>query len=169
MVSGEKEIIFSSKVKNSGIFSFKDFYKFCHIWLTDEGGFDVAEEKYKEKLIGNAKNIEIEWTASKKVTDYFKFEIKITFKIEDLTDVEVTKDGAKAKTNKGAVEIGLKGILIRDYDGKFDKDAFRKFLRGIYERYVIPSRIKDFETNLITICNEFLEQAKAYLDLEGKK
>jgi len=169
MPAGEKETIFTSKVKSTGIFSFKDFYKFCYTWLVDEGGFDITEEKYKEKLVGNSKNLEIVWVATKKVTDYFKYEIKITFKIEELTDVEVTKNGAKTKTNKGAVEIGVVGTLIRDYDGKFDKDAFRKFLRGIYEKYVVQSRIKEFETKLIVICNEFLEQAKAYLDLEGKK
>ena len=169
MPAGEKEIIFSSKVKNTGLFSFRDFYKFCYVWLTDEEGMDVAEEKYKEKLIGNSKNIEIEWTASKKITDYFKYEIKVAFKIEDLIDVEVTKEGIKTKTNKGGVEVSIKGILSRDYDGKFDKTATRKFMRGIYEKYIIPARIHQFESKLIGMCNEFLEQAKAYLDLEGKK
>ena len=169
MASGEKDIIFTSKIKSTGIFSFKDFYKFCYVWFIDEGGFDVAEEKYKEKLSGNSKNIEIEWLASKKITDYFKFEIKVDYKIENLTDVEVTKDGVKSKTNKGGVEVGVKGVLVRDYDGKFDKDAFRKFLRGVYEKYIIAARRMQFENNLVGLCNEFLEQAKAYLDLEGKK
>ena len=55
----EKDIIFSSKIKYGGIFSFKDFYRFCYDWLVDETGLGVVEEKYAEKLEGDAKMIEI--------------------------------------------------------------------------------------------------------------
>jgi hypothetical protein len=166
----EKETVFSSKVKSSGLLSFKDFYKFCYEWLTDETGLDIAETKYKEKLSGNSKDIEIDWVGEDKITDYFKFEIKVSFVIKHLTDVEVQQpNNTKIKTNKGDIEINVKGNLIRDYDGKFEKNSTQKFLRGVYEKYVIASRIKQFEAKLAEECGEFLEQAKAYLDLEGKK
>jgi hypothetical protein len=165
----EKDQIFNSKIKYDGILSFRDFYKFCYDWLAEEEGFDVAEEKYKEKLAGNEKGIEIEWTATKKVTDYFKLEIKVKFKIDRLTDVEINQNGVKIKMNKGGVETAVKGTLIRDYDGKFEQNSFMKFLRGIYEKWVIASRVEQFENKLIGICNEFLNQSKAYLDLEGKR
>ena len=167
---GERETIFNSKIKSKGIFSFKDFYKFCFDWLSDETGLDVAEDKYKEKLTGNEKYIEIEWTGTDKVTDYFKFEVKVAFQLENLVEVEIQQPGgAKIKSNKGSVEITVKGNLIRDYEGKFDTGWFSKFWRGIYDKWVIPSRIKQFEDKLAEACSEFLEQAKAYLDLEGKK
>jgi hypothetical protein len=165
----EKEEIFSSKIKYDGILSFKDFYKFCYDWLKEEEGYDVIEDKYKEKLSGNEKGIEIEWTATKKITDYFKFQIKVKFKIDRLKDVEINNEGAKIKTNQGGVETGVKGTLIRDYEGKFEKNSFQKFLRGIYEKWVIASRVEQFEDKLVGNCDEFLNQAKAYLDLEGKK
>jgi hypothetical protein len=165
----EKDKIFSSKIKYDGILSFKDYYKFCYDWLSEEEGFTVIEDKYKEKLAGNEKNIEVEWTAIKKVTDYFKFEIKIKFKIDRLTDVEINQNGVKIKTNKGGVEMGVNGTLIKDYDGKFEKTSTMKFMRGIYEKWVIASRIQQFEDKLVGVCDEYLGQAKAYLDLEGKK
>jgi len=165
----EKDTIFSSKTKYDGIFSFKDFYKFCYDWLTDETGLDVAEEKYAEKLSGNTKNIDIEWTGTRKVTDYFKFEIKVAFRIVALKEVEVQEGGTKIKTNKGSVEVKIKGTLIRDYEGKFETKAFQKFMRSIYEKWIITSRINEYEDKLAGDCDEFLNQAKAYLDLEGKK
>jgi len=166
-----KQTIFTSKIKSTGLFAFKDFYKFCYDWLLDETGLDfVAEGKYKEKLSGNEKDLEIEWMGENKITDYFKFEIKVKFNIKHLTDVEVQQpNGAKIKTNKGEIEMEVKGNLVRDYDGKFERNSTQKFLRGIYEKYVIPSRVKQFEDKLAEKCAEFLEQAKAYLDLEGKK
>ena len=80
----------------------------------------------------------------------------------------MSRNNTKIKTNKGNVEIKVKGTLIRDWQGKFEAKAFRKFLRSIYEKWVISSRIEQFEEKLIEDCNEFLSQAKAYLDLEGK-
>jgi len=165
----EKETIFSSRIKYNGIFSFKDLYKFCYDWLTEETGLLLVEEKYEEKLAGDAKEMKIDWVGTKKVTDYFKFEIKIRFILEKLTKIEITRDGAKVEANKGTVKIEVKGDLIRDYEGKFETTAFKKFLRSIYEKWVIPSRIEQYEDKIIEDCDEFLNQTKAYLDLEGKK
>jgi len=166
----EKDQIFSSYVSYNGIFSFPDFYKFCYQWLTEETDLaPFSEDKYAEKLIGNGKDIEIKWTGLKKVTDYFKFEVKVKFEIVGLTEVEIEQGGAKVKTNKGKIKVVVKGTLIRDYEGKFEKDAFRKFLRSIYEKWIIKSRIDQFEGKLSDDCDEFLGQTKAYLALEGKK
>ena len=165
----EKDTIFSSKIKYGGIFSFSDFYKFCYDWLTEETGLDISEGKYAEKLDADAKSIEVEWSGSRKITDYFKFEAKISLKVIGLTKVELTQDGAKIKTNKGGIEVNIKGVLVKDYEGKFETTAFKKFLRSIYEKWIITSRIDEMEDKIIGDCDEFLSQAKAYLDLEGKK
>ena len=165
----EEDTVFSSKIKYSGIFSFKDFYKFCYDWVGEEMGLDVAEDKYKEKLAGDTKTVEAEWTATKKVTDYFKFKVKIKMKADPLQETEITQGAAKIKTNKGGIELEAKGILIRDWEGKFERSGFQKFMRSIYERWVIKSRVLEFEDRLIGRCSGFLEQAKAWLDLEGKQ
>jgi hypothetical protein len=165
----EKDTIFSTKMKSTGVFTFSDFYQFCYDWLTDETQLFITEDKYKEKITGDVKGIEIEWTGIRKVTDYFKFEIKINFRVLGLQDIEVVRNGVKVKTNKGAVEMKIKGILVRDYQGKFEKTALQKFMRAIYEKWVIPSRIEEYEDKLAGDCDEFLSQAKAWLDLEGKR
>ena len=165
----EKDNIFSSKVKYGGLMDFKEFYKFCYQWLTEETGLDVAEGKYAEKISGDAKDIDVEWVGGRKITDYFKFEVKIAFKIIHLTKAEITQDRKKIKMDNGTVEVGVKGTLVRDYDGKFEKNSMQKFMRGIYEKWVIASRIEEYEGKLISDCNEFLDQAKAFLDLEGKR
>jgi len=166
----EKDKLVSNKIKYDGIFSFKDFYKFCYDWLSEETGLLLSEKKYKEKLSGDAKNIEIEWSGFKEVSDYFKFEIEVKFNIIGLSNIEATNlDGKKIKTNKGSVEVSIKGNLIKDPKGKFEKNGFLKFLRGFYEKMIISSRVEQMEGKLIEDCDEFLAQGKAYLDLEGKR
>jgi len=165
----EKDTVFSSSVKYNGVFSFKDFYAFCYEWLTEETGIGVSEGKYEEKIKGDSKDILVEWSGSKTVSDYFKFSIDVTFSISGLRNVEITQSGKKIQTNQGGIKVSTKGTLIRDYQGKFETSAFNKFLRSIYEKWVITSRIGQFEDKLACSCNSFLEQVKAYLDLEGKK
>jgi len=165
----EKDEIFSSKIKYGGIFLFSDFYRFCYEWLTDETDLKITENKYSEKLEGDSKKIDVEWTGKKKVTDYFQFEIKVSFRITNLINVEINQGNAKIKTNKGQVEVKVKGILVKDYEGKFETNAFKKFLRSIYEKWIIKSRIDQMEDKIIGDCDEFLSQAKAYLDLEAKR
>lgn len=165
----EKDTVFSSSMKYKGVFSFKDLYAFAYEWLTEETGLDVGEGKYEEKIKGDSKDIYIEWTGTKEVTDYFKFQVDVTFTISALKNVEITQGGKKISTNQGGAKIAVKGTLVRDYKGKFETTAFNKFLRSIYEKYVITSRIEQFEGKLWGKCNTFLEQVKAYLALEGKK
>ena len=165
----EKETIFSSNIGYDGVFSFKDFYKFCHDWLIEEVGMDrVVEEKYKEKIAGDKKDIEVKWKGTKDLSDYFRFEMKVSFTVRGLRKVEITNGSTKIETNKGDLKLKVDGILIMDYKGKFETTPFNKFLRDIYQRWVITSRIEEFKEKIAGDCDEFLLQGKAYLDLEGK-
>lgn len=165
----EKNPVFSSKIKYGGIFPFADFYRFCYEYLVEELGFDVAESVYGEKLSGDVKNIDVEWKGETKVDDYFKYEIKVVFRIIALSNVEIEKEGKRKKSNKGDVEVAIKGLVMTDYKGEYATKPVRRLMKNIYDKWVIPSRIEKIEEKLISDCDEFLGQAKAYLDLEGKK
>ncbi len=166
----EEDNIFKSKIKYNGIFPFADFYKFCFEWVRDETGITgLNETKYSEKLAGDSKNIEIEWEGTKDLTDYFRLKVKVSFRIVALVETEITQGTKKVKTNKGSIEVTIKSILQRDYKGMFETNGIQKFLRGVYEKIVIPERVDQFKDKIFADSDEFLSQAKAYLDLEGKK
>jgi hypothetical protein len=166
----EKETIFNETFKFQGIFSFKDFYKFCYDWLVQETDMTVQEKKYIEKVKGDEKEIDIEWNGWTKLTDYFKFDSKVEYKILFLKDIEVTdENGKKIKTNSGRVEMKIKGILVRDWQGKFEHNALQKMMRAIYEKWMIRPRIDEFEEKIFGDMGDFTEQAKAYLAIEGKQ
>jgi hypothetical protein len=165
----EKEEVFSNKIKYKGPVSFEKFYQFCYDWLVDEMGLLLSEKKYKEKLVSDYKNLEIEWSGFREMTDYFKMDVLVLWKIIGLTTSEKVEGTKKTKMNFGEFEITIKGNLLRDYKGKFEKSGMHKFVRAVYEKTVIPARIEQFEEKIIEDCSEFLSQVKAYLDLEGKR
>ena len=166
----EKDTIFSSKAKYVGVFSFTDFYEFCYNWIMSEIEPQEFDEKaYSEKIIGDGKNIDIVWEFKKKLTDYFRFDGKVIFKTIMMKKVELNQNGRTIKTNQGEISVVVKGTLSKDYQDKFEGTALLKIWRAIYEKWIIASRVDQFEGKVVGDCDEFLAQAKAFLDLEGKR
>ena len=163
----EKDIIYTGKLKQKGIFNFKDFYEFSYDWLKEEG-YDVFENKYSEKVAGDSKDLEIIWRAERKISDYFKYVITMDTYIWGLKKVKVKKEDKEISMDSGYLEIKFKAILEKDYENRWENHPFFKFLRGVYEKYIIRSRIEDYEDNLIEEIMEFISENKAFLAIEAK-
>jgi len=164
----EKDKIFTEKVKQTGLMDFRELYRFCYSWLTDNNYF-VTEKVYSEKVQPNGKDVDIEWFAFKKVSDYFRFIVTAKWRLVALVQVEVEKDGKKIKMDKAIFEIIINGILEKDYENKWSENAFYSFLRSIYEKYLVKGRVEQYEDKLAEECEEMIAQIKAFLALEGKK
>ena len=164
----EKEQVIKEKVEHSGYFDFKGFYSFAHSWLKEEN-YDIEEEKYAETISGNSKSINFEWKATKTLSDYFKHELKMRFEVRDLTDVEVEVDGKKKKMNKGKIGVEVKGNLIRDPQSKWDITPWYRFLRDVYNKYIIASRVQSSGDKVVGDVIKFKEELKAYLELSGRR
>lgn len=164
----EFDKVYTSKIKQDGIFNFKEMYRFCLAWLVDEN-YDVTEKTYTEKITAVGKELEIRWDAVKKISDYFKFNIMAVWKILNMSDVEVTENGKKIKMNKGSAEIRITGVLQKDYENKWEDNPFSKFLRTLYDKHIIRARIEQYEGKIFAECDEFANQIKSFLVIEGKK
>ena len=165
----EKDVVLKEKVKYSGYSDFKNIYGYAHDWLKGEL-FTVVEEQYVEKVKGNAKDIDILWKASKKITDYFKIDLDIKWKVLGMEDVEVEIDGKKKKMNKFVeVSIEIKGVLVKDYTNQWNKSTTTKFFKEVYNKYVIPARTDKMKVDVENVVQEFKEEMKAILELTGKK
>jgi hypothetical protein len=166
----EKDSLFKTKIKHyNNLFDFKETYRILFEWLVDQG-YDVNEKSYKESLqAGGAKEIEVEWEATKKVSDYFKFWIKVKFHPMGMTSVDVEIDGVKTKMNKGLFDIEVECALMKDYEERWSTMPIFKFLRTFYDKYLIRERIEAYEGKCIQEMEEFVAQAKSYLALTGRR
>lgn len=162
----EKDRVWFGKLKHTGIVDFKELYQFCHKWLIDEDYF-VIEKVYNEKITGSGKEVEIVWHAFRKISDYFRFYLKLSWRVI-LTPVEIEKNGKRATAEKANIEIKIDGILEKDYEHRWENSGFLKFLRGVYDKYIIRGRIDQYEEKLSEEINEFREQIKSFLVLTGK-
>ncbi len=164
----EKDKVIVGKIKQKAIFHFKDFYGFTYDWLVGEG-YKVTEKVYSEEITGDSKKVEIEWEAKKKISDYFRFVIQVKWMILGLKSVEVQREGKKLKMNSGQVELKINGVLVKDYEHRWEDRPIWKFLRGVYDRYIVRSRIENYEDKLKDEVEEFIAQSKAFLVIEGMR
>jgi len=165
----ERERVYGSKFKFTGFFDFKAFYNFVYSWLS-EYKYQIIEEKtYSEKIKPEGKEIEIHWEARKKISDYFRFFLKLDWLVLGMTTVEVEREGVKTKMNRGTIEIVITGYLEKDYEHRWETNAFSKFLRGLYDRYIIRGRIESYEDEIMTEVDELNAQCKSYLALEAAR
>ena len=163
----EKSEVLKQAVKHKGFFKYRDVYNFCYEWIKDEGYF-LTEDIYTERLSADGKEVIIKWTAKKKVSDYFMNLITIKWHILYMTDAEVEVNGKKKRTNKGELKVTFSAELVRDYERRWEDNPFYKFLRGVYDRYIVRTRIDYYEDKLEEKTKEYINQFKAFLALEGR-
>jgi hypothetical protein len=163
----QKKEVYKGKVKQVGYWNYKGVYDMLFSWLKDQG-YKVFEDTYDEKLAGNGKEITIKWTAKKKVTDYFKNQIKLDWHILGMKDAEVEIDGKKVSTQKGEVAIVFKGTLIKDYEARWEDAPRWKFLRSVYEKYVIRETVSEYEDDIEDDVRDIIKELKAFLKIPGR-
>jgi len=143
----EKKEVYAQSIKQKGFWNFKELYDFCFEWFNDES-YGLKEKEYTERISNLGKEIILKWEASKEVTDYFKNVIEVNWHILGMKDAEIERDGKKENTNKGEVKITLKASIVRDYEENWEKKPMWKFMRGIYEKYIIRTTIDQYEKRL---------------------
>ena len=163
---GESSTVFSQTIKKKGHWNFSGLYEFCLGWFKDHN-LSVAEDEYTEKDSGS-KEIQIKWTAKKKVSDYFRNKMIVKWHVQNLSDAEVTRGSKKEKTNKGDLKLVVKAMLESDYEGRWEDSNFNKFLRGIYDKFIIRTTADEYEDRLESLAGDFVSDVKAYLELSGK-
>lgn len=164
----EKDLLIKEKVESTGLFDFGGFYSYAYGWFKYEE-YVVIEEEYTEKVSGNEREMIIKWKARKKLSDYFTIDIAIKYEIRNMVDVEVEIDGKKKKMNKGRITAEIKGTLIKDSQSGWETSNWYKFLREIYDKYVIPGRIENMEEKVFKEVWDFKDALRSYLQLSVTK
>ena len=161
----EKDFVANNiKVRQVSIFDMGDLYKTMFRWFSQHN-YDFQEKQYMEQTTQGGKHLEIGWETNRKISDYIKFHIDIKFLIVGLDSVEIEINNMKNKTNKGDVEMRFTAWLELDYEGKWEGNAFIKFLKEAYNKFIIKSRIEDYEAELHEELYEFIGEIKSYLNL----
>ena len=122
----QKEEVYKEKMKQKGHWNYTELYNMLFEWLKDSN-YKLSEDLYNEKLQANGKEVIIRWTAGRKITDYFKFQIKLDWHILGMKDAEVEIDGKKVSINKS-----MKTAVMKTTNSKKWKNLASIFVMFVF-------------------------------------
>ncbi len=156
-------------IRYRGLFDFEGLYQAMADWFK-RYRYILHEETYKHKVpspLGAEQ--EIHWYAEIDVTEYIRFRIDVDFHLWDMTEIEVVRNGKKKILTSARLEIRIRGKLITDWQGKFEKNRFTRALRHLYNEYMLRREIESYWGDML-IYRMFNLQAyiKKYLDMQAQ-
>ena len=152
------------KIRWVGTTDFAELYRFMKFWLEDRGFVNDErdlERKFIERRTGGAKLLEIWWQAGFKVSEYYKYNMYITFLVIGATEVEAQIGDVKRKLDKGDFEIRISSSVER-LDEEWNKFGL---LKKIYFRLVARKRLPTYKREIYIKTYEFQDAIKEFLAL----
>ncbi|MBS3150280.1 hypothetical protein J4425_00530 [Candidatus Woesearchaeota archaeon] len=158
-------VIDGLKLKWVGITDFEELYRKMKFYLVDHRGFatqEGLEKKYIERVKGEgSKDMEILWIADKKKpNEFFKYVVRVEFRVLGMSKIEVPQGDIKRKMNKGTFEMKIFASL-ESTDAWESLKGFQK----MYQRMIMNRRIEDFLEDLYSKTMDLHSLAKSFLGL----
>jgi hypothetical protein len=161
----EKKFVYQDKFLSfEGLFNLKDMFRTIVKWF-NERGYDMFENKNFEEVYEDGKKIIFELIPYKKVSDYYKLEVRIFAVFQNLKEVEVEIKGVKHKLLKGRADFTFDAILVTDYEDRWEGRPAYYFYRAIIDKFIYKSYTDRYEAELLKDAREIQEEIKAYLNM----
>lgn len=144
-------------IRHRGFFHYGELQQAIRQYFVDENYNIVNYPMYKQKFatpIGVEQEIKIR--AEKKITEYVRFHMEILFRVYDLRDIEIIRDGKKVTLQEGKLFVVLSPTIEFDWQKRFAGSKFLQALDDFYRNYIIKYKILDYWEDTLLIKSEQL-------------
>lgn len=161
----EKETIAKGlEIRYTGVADIDDLYETVKDWLNmmDYGDEKKSfiESEFKQQIQGEARNMEIEWSSEKRIDPFVSFMINVRFNFKGIVDAEIKNEDRTIHTNRGDFRIWIDGVMIKDPENKWND-----LIKGIYERFIIKSRLDNYRADLYNKVYALQKTIKGFFNL----
>ena len=170
------------RVKFNDVFSLRNLYIMLHELLLEEnwkgkdGEMDhsdietlYSENVYQRGIHRGGKELWFWWRAEKfaegKYSGYIKNFLDIDAHVVYLQTLEVVHQGKKMNAQKGEIEMFFRAKIVTDYNKKWEKHGFLKYMQWIYEKRIIHTELEKREKELWRDVYRIQAKVKQYLQL----
>lgn len=163
-MSEKKLVVDQVKLTYEGLFDLNGLYRLIDGFFYEKN-WDKFEKMNQEMLTPTGKHIRLELWPLKNVTDYYRNHIKIRANFVDVVKVEVEKDGAKIKLDKGRVMFIFDCYVESDRYGNWRKKPFLWFIRTMMDRYIFKEHYLKVQSWLMSDFDELYTRIKSFLNV----
>ncbi len=134
----------NQRVAYKGIFDLNELYKIIYDWLVSRG-FQVHESKYQSAVMDHGgKDIRFEWYADRKGTELVMVIMKLHFKLADLQQIEVEKNGEKKKLVKGYLFIRITQDCEFDFNERYSYNKWHQTILKFMTEWMMQKKIETY-------------------------
>lgn len=154
-------------IKYKGIFDMEGLYKTIYNWLKARK-FEWHEPVLKDKHPQTGYEQEIKIRAFRNDTEFARVWINFYIHTNDLTEVDVIKEGKKVKLMKGRLLVTITALFEFDYEEKWEGSKFQEALRDFLLNYIFNRKYQVYGDKIEYECHNLQELIKQYLDMQAK-
>jgi len=157
-------VVSKQKINYEGLFDAKELFKlidqfFFHL------NYDKLEIKQTESVKPEGKYVEQEVEYYRKLSNYIQNRVHIKLILSDLKEVEVKKEKAKVKLNKGKVQLIIDGYMETDWEGMWETKPIYYVIRTVINKWVVSPITGQFKGELKRDISHFKNEVSAFLNL----
>jgi len=172
----QNPIIYAARFrfKYKDVFSLKNFYVMLHEWLNskdwhDREKRDHYEDLYFEKVEpGDFREIHVWWRPEKSSasTKFYKWKMRINFKVLYLKATEIMYKGKKIKVDKGEIEMKIWSFLELDPERKWRDHSILSHFFNMYVKRIFESELTKQKLLLYRETYEMQNWMKNFLQMK---
>ena len=153
-------------VKYSGLMDMDGLYKKIVKWYHTRK-FELEEKAFKDKGRVEGREEEIKIDGFRNDTEMIRVWINIYAHTWEMNKVEVTVDGKKKIMEKGRFKITIRLDFELDYENRFTKTKFTRWLFKLYWRYLLYRRMLVYADKCEYEAHKLQELIKQHLGMEA--
>ena len=154
MIKGDKDPLGRTVLKQRGNLDFQKVYASIKDWFNAHD-YDINEKDYTHTVRGHGDEYKMNIIGDKDINSYVNFHIDIM-----IFAPEIKKDS-------GNMRMSIEPSLDLDYRGYFNKNSFTRFLKYVYNNYIIYKKIKTYYeakvyVEYLDLCTKIKEAMNQY-------
>lgn len=124
--------------KHKGLLNINEVVKRIREWFLKE-----MYLFFETKHVHKSDEDEIEVYGKRKLNEYVLYYLYVELKAEEMSEVEIVKEGNKVKTQKGRIKVTVHGTMNLDWQKRFGGNKILQYIQDFYHRYIIKEKIED--------------------------
>jgi len=163
-MSEKKILVDGLRFSYNGIFDVIDFYRHVEDWM-QENGMEKEIKKKGEHVAPTGKKIEWMVECWKNEADFAKAVVRLRALFNDVTDVEMVKDGSKRVFQKGSALVIIDGFLETTLSHHWTNKPWFFFLRTIYDKLFHKVWTERYDERVRNYSHDLFNSLKAFFNL----
>ena len=153
------------RIKFAGKFDLGDYYRVLYDMFRSMG-YNVMEDRYRIRYLGEADELEIFWNCFKEKDNYVKYRIWAKTLITGLKKTQAQIEGVTVNRHQGECELEVKAFVQTDYLNRWETNPLLTNFKKFYDNYLFRDHLRAHADTVGTDTYRIENEMKAFFNMQ---